>query len=115
MSRLTWFAAGTVTGVYGLLRAKRAAANLTPDGLAARAAAVRAGLHVFTSEVGAGMAERESQLRDQLRQWGIPPGGGPNAVPAMIEQSRAPRHRRDQIGEESSMQPATEGPRDGHR
>jgi Family of unknown function (DUF6167) len=120
MSRLTWFAAGALTGVYGLLRAKRAATNLTPDGLAARAAALRAGLQVLTSEVGAGMAERETQLREQLRdplqeQRGIPPGDPPDVVPAMIQSARAPRHRRGENSEASSMQPTTQGAHDGHR
>jgi Family of unknown function (DUF6167) len=108
MSRVTWFVAGAATGVYGLVRARRAARNFTPDGIAARAAAVGAGLRVLTSEVSAGMAEREGELRDQLA---IPPGGRPIAVPAMIERAVHPRHRR----EESSMQPARDGHRDGHR
>ena len=104
MSRLTWFVAGAATGVYGIVKARRAARNLTPDGIAGRAAALGAGLRVFTSEVSAGMAERESELRDQLA---LDPGAGLNAVPAMIERTANPRHRRDQ----SRWEPAT----DGHR
>jgi hypothetical protein len=108
MSRITWFVAGAATGVYGLVRARRAARNLTPDGIAARAAAVAAGLRVLTSEVSAGMAERETQLRDQLA---LTPGGGPAAEPAMIERAADPPHR----PEESRMEPANGGPGHGHR
>ncbi len=66
MSRLLWFAAGAATGVYGLVRAKRLAGNVTPDGIAARAAAFGLAMRLFTDEVSAGMAEREAQLRQQI-------------------------------------------------
>jgi hypothetical protein len=99
VSRVTWFAAGAVTGVYGLVKARRAARNLTPDGIAARMAAVGAGLRVFTSEVSAGMAEREAELRDHLT---LPRPGAVAGVPPMIEQSSPSRHGRE------------DGP-DGHR
>jgi uncharacterized protein DUF6167 len=85
VSRVTWFAAGAVTGVYAILKARRTARNFTPDGIAARAAAVRAGARVFTSEVSAGMAERESELREQLAHHGPQPGALRPAVPQMIE------------------------------
>lgn len=112
MSRVTWFAAGALTGVYGIVRARRVTRNLTPDGLASRAAAVGAGLKVFTSEVGAGMAERERQLRDQLA---LTTGGRATAVPQVmgrvIERADNPRHRRD----EPTTPPIGDGHRDGHR
>jgi len=86
VSRLTWFAAGTVTGVYGIVRARRVARNFTPAGISARTAALGAGLRVLSSEVNAAMAEREAQLRDQLRdRRALAPGGGVNATPVMIE------------------------------
>lgn len=66
MSRLVWFAAGAATGVYGLVRAKRLAANFTPDGIAARAAALGLAMRMFADEVSVGMAEREAQLRRQM-------------------------------------------------
>ncbi|MEJ7630673.1 MAG: DUF6167 family protein [Nocardioidaceae bacterium] len=100
MNRLTWFAAGAATGVYGIVRGRRAARNLTPDGLAARAAAFGAGLRVFTAEVSAGMAEREgAALTD--------PAGGANVVPVMIGPAAHPRD----IPAQSRSEP---GP-DGHR
>lgn len=67
MSRAVWFAAGAVSGVYTLLRARRAARNFTPDGIGARVAAIGVGAQLFASEVSAGMAEREAELRDDLR------------------------------------------------
>ncbi len=83
MSRLTWFAAGAATGIYALLKARRAGRNLTPDGIAARAAALGVGFRTFTAEVSSGMAERESELRDQLA---LPATGEPTAV-SQIEPS----------------------------
>jgi uncharacterized protein DUF6167 len=112
MSRVTWFVAGAATGVYALVRGRRAARNFTPDGIAARAAAVAAGIRVLTSEMSAGMAEREGELREQLA---ITPGALAGAVPPMmdrvIERAGHPRHRR----EESRMEAVGEGRRDGHR
>ena|SRR5262245_28056781 len=66
MSRVFWFAAGAASGVYGLVKVKRAARNFTPDGVAARLAAWRVGAAMFKDEVASGMAEREVELRAQL-------------------------------------------------
>ncbi len=94
MSRVTWFAAGVAAGAYGLLKARRTARNFTPDGVAARAAALGAGFRVFTSEVSVGMAQRESELREQL----TPPPAVPSAdAPAMIEQPTETRQGREDI------------------
>lgn len=95
MRRFTWFTVGAATGVYGILKARRAAQTLTPGGVQARAAAVKAGLRVFTSEVAAGRAEREAELRSRAA---VGPGGPPGAVPSAIEGTAAPRHRREQAG-----------------
>lgn len=103
MRRLTWFTVGAVTGVYGILKARQAAQNLTPSGISARAAAVGAGLRVFSSEVAAGMAERESELWAQAAA----PGEPALAVPELIGQTTHPRHRREQSGQEIGT--------DGHR
>ncbi len=112
MSRITWFVAGAATGVYGLVRARRAARNLTPDGMAARAAAVGAGLRVFTSEVTAGMAEREGELRDQLA---VAPSGALSPAPPMMDRAIERAVDAGQTSEESIMPPATDGHPDGHR
>lgn len=103
MRRLTWFSVGAATGVYGILKARRAARNLTPGGVRARAAAVGAGLRVFSSEVATGMAGREAELRAAATM--LP--RGPAAVPQEIESTPPPRHRRSITGEDDGT--------DGHR
>ena len=86
MSRIVWFAAGAVTGVYALVKARNTAQNFTPDGIAARAAALGAGMRVLRSEVATGMAEREADLRAKLAD---PPHPGlRTVVPALIERPR---------------------------
>jgi hypothetical protein len=67
MSRVLWFAAGAASGVYTLYKAKRVAQNFTPDGIGARMAALSVGARMFAAEVSTGMAERESELRTELR------------------------------------------------
>lgn len=104
MRRLTWFTVGAATGVYGILKARRAAQALTPGGISARAAALGAGLRVFSSEVAAGRAEREAELRHSAASL---PGASAVAVPPRIEQAAVPRHRREQAREDIST--------DGHR
>ncbi len=66
MSRVFWFVAGAASGVYTLVKAKRAVEVFTPDGVGARVAALRAGGQLFTQEVRVGMADREAELRHQL-------------------------------------------------
>ncbi|HEY7042947.1 MAG TPA: DUF6167 family protein [Nocardioidaceae bacterium] len=62
-----WFAAGAASGVYTLVKVRRTAQNLTPDGVAARVAAWGVGARLFRDEVALGMEERERELRAQLR------------------------------------------------
>jgi Family of unknown function (DUF6167) len=66
MSRVVWFAAGAGAGAYALVRARRAAEVLTPEGLGDRLSALSLGLRMFRSEVQAGMAEKENDLRERL-------------------------------------------------
>jgi hypothetical protein len=66
MSRALWFVAGAGAGVYALTKARRLAEVLTPDGLADRLAALSVGAHLFGAEVRAGMAEKETDLRERL-------------------------------------------------
>jgi hypothetical protein len=94
MSRVVWFAAGAVSGVYTLLRARRAARNFTPDGIGARVAALGVGAQMFAGEVSAGMAEREAELRTELRL-------SANRRPALASSPAPP--------------PETGGTNDGHR
>jgi hypothetical protein len=61
-----WFVAGAGAGVYVMIRARRAVETFTPDGLRDRAAGLGVGAHLFAEEVRAGMAERETELRERL-------------------------------------------------
>lgn len=66
MSRAAWFVAGAAAGAYGLVRGRRAAEVLTPDGLRDRAAGLSLGAQLFAQEVRTGMTEKESELRGRL-------------------------------------------------
>jgi hypothetical protein len=84
MSRARWFAAGVAAGVYGLIKVRRTAQNFTPSGLQARAAALGAGVRVYTREVADRMRARETELRErmQLDQAARAPEIEPAAPPA---------------------------------
>jgi hypothetical protein len=66
LSRAFWFVAGAGAGAYGLVKARRVAEILTPEGLADRLAGLSVGLHLFGEEVRAGMDEKENDLRGRL-------------------------------------------------
>lgn len=65
-ARLIWFAAGTAAGVYGSIKARRAAYRVSPSGVADQAYALRAGAHAFGHEMRQGMLERENQIAHDL-------------------------------------------------
>ena len=67
MNRAFWFAAGAVTGVYGLVKVRRTVEKFSPDGVGARVAALRTGARMFVDEVHTGTTERETQLLQELR------------------------------------------------
>jgi hypothetical protein len=64
--RPLWFIAGAGAGVYVMVKARRAAEALTPDGLHDRVAGLQLGWQLFTDEVRTGMAEKETELRERL-------------------------------------------------
>ena len=66
MKRILWFIIGTAVGVYAVTRLKKRAQSLAPDSLQASAEKVAAAIRHFGDEVRAGMAERETELRDAL-------------------------------------------------
>ncbi len=66
MRRGFWFVAGAGAGVYVVLKARRAAEALTPDGLRDRLAGLGVGAQLFADEVRVGMVERETELRERL-------------------------------------------------
>jgi hypothetical protein len=58
-----WFAAGAAAGVYGMVKARRAAEVFTADGLRDRANAATLGARMFREEFHQGMVESEADLR----------------------------------------------------
>lgn len=64
--RTFWFVAGAGAGIYLTVRARRAAEALTSDGIGDRVAALGIGAQLFREEVRAGMAEKETELRERL-------------------------------------------------
>ncbi len=68
MNRSLWFVAGAGAGIYAMVKARRAAEVLTPEGLHDRMAGLGLGAHLFAEEVRAGMTEKETELRERL-EW----------------------------------------------
>jgi hypothetical protein len=66
MRRGFWFVAGAGAGVYVMIRARRAAEALTPDGVRDRLAGLSVGAQLFVEELRTGMDERETELRERF-------------------------------------------------
>lgn len=66
MRRGVWFAAGIGAGVYGMVRARRVAEALTPDGARDRLAGLKLGVRMMAEEFTAAHAEREAELRERF-------------------------------------------------
>jgi hypothetical protein len=66
MGRALWFVAGAGAGVYGVVRARRAAEVFTADGLHDRVNALVVGARMFRDEVAQGAADRETELRERF-------------------------------------------------
>jgi hypothetical protein len=66
MSRGLWFVAGVGAGVYGVIRARRAAETFTYDGMRDRVGAAVVGARSFRDEVAQGRADAEPGLRERL-------------------------------------------------
>ena len=64
--RILWFVIGTAVGVYAVTRLKKRAQVLAPESLQQSAEKVASAIRHFGDEVRAGMAERETELRDAL-------------------------------------------------
>jgi hypothetical protein len=78
MSRGLWFVAGAGVGIYGMIRARRAAEAFTVDGMRDRVGAAVVGARMFRDEVAQGRADAESGLRERL---GLAPHGTPELTP----------------------------------
>jgi hypothetical protein len=68
VNRGFWFVAGGSAGIYVMVKARRVAEVFTPEGLRDRMAGLGLGAHLFAEEVRAGMAEKETELRERL-EW----------------------------------------------
>ncbi|MFI5706758.1 DUF6167 family protein [Kribbella sp. NPDC051620] len=66
MKRIFWLIIGILVGVYAVTRLKKRAQQLAPDSLQQSAEKVASAIRHFGDEVRAGMAERETELRDAL-------------------------------------------------
>ena len=66
MKRLIWFVIGTAVGIYAVTRLKKKAQVLAPESLQASVEKMASAIRDFGDEVRAGMAERETELRDAL-------------------------------------------------
>jgi hypothetical protein len=64
--RLVWFVAGSATGVYTAVKARRAAYRLSTHGLVDQAGALGLGWRAFTSELRDGMEHREREIAHRL-------------------------------------------------
>lgn len=66
MNRGFWFVAGAGAGVYAMLKARRAAEALTPDGIGDRLAGLSLGLHLLGEDVRRESAVKQTELRERL-------------------------------------------------
>lgn len=66
MSRAVWFVAGAGMGVYAMIRGRRAAEALTPDGLRDRWQALGVGARMFREEVAQAKTDKELELRERF-------------------------------------------------
>jgi F0F1-type ATP synthase membrane subunit a len=66
VKRLIWFVIGTAVGIYAVTRLKKKVQVLAPESLQASVEKMASAIRDFGDEVRAGMAERETELRDAL-------------------------------------------------
>ncbi|WP_051217710.1 DUF6167 family protein [Nocardioides insulae] len=66
MSRALWFAAGAGAGIYAMIRGRRAAESVSPNGLRDRLQALGVGARMLREEIAVGSAEKEHELRERL-------------------------------------------------
>jgi hypothetical protein len=66
IARGFWFVTGAGVGVYAVVKARRVAETLTPEGLRDRLSGLAVGANLFAEEVRGGMTEKETELRERL-------------------------------------------------
>jgi len=68
MGRALWFTAGAAAGVYGAVKARRAAYRLSGPGIIDQAAALGVGWRAFSADLREGMQERQDDVVRRLDQ-----------------------------------------------
>jgi hypothetical protein len=66
MGRALWFAAGAAAGVYGSVKARRAAYRLSAPGIIDQAAALGVGWRAFNADLRDGMQVRQDDVVRRL-------------------------------------------------
>lgn len=66
IGRTVWFAAGTVAGVYGSVKARRLAYRLSSPGVVDQAAALGVGWRAFSADLRTGMQQRQADVIRRL-------------------------------------------------
>ena len=92
MGRTFWFVAGASAGLYTMVKVRRLAYRLTPEGITDQVSALGLGARAFADEVRAGMAEREAQIAHQLALPAVDAGHAMERAPQpALEDSAASR------------------------
>jgi hypothetical protein len=119
MRRGLWFVAGAGAGVYAMVRVRRVAEALTPDGLSDRWHALALGARMLRDEVAQGQAEADTELR---QRFGLVPHGMPelSSVGSRGFETLAERAPRPPEGQPAGRAPQPPegrlaGRADGHR
>jgi hypothetical protein len=73
MGRVTWFALGAAAGVYGSVKARRAAYRLSSPGIIDQAAALGVGWRAFSADLREGMRERQDDVVRKLDEAAAAP------------------------------------------
>lgn len=66
IGRAVWFAAGAAAGVYGTVKARRAAYRLSGPGIIDQAAALGVGWRAFSADLHEGMQARQDVVVRRL-------------------------------------------------
>ena len=66
IGKSAWFAVGVAAGVYGSVKARRAAYRLSAPGIIDQAAALGVGWRAFSADLRDGMREREDAVVRKL-------------------------------------------------
>ncbi|MDN5744208.1 MAG: DUF6167 family protein [Nocardioidaceae bacterium] len=94
--RSAWFVAGAAAGAYGVVKVRRLAEALTPDGMRDRIGAAFVGARMFREELAHGQTEAETRLRERY--------GGAQSGPSPLGPGSTPTHQTPQIPEKDHDQ-----------